>query len=479
MSTLTAAKPLTLNQHFINGQWVASGGKAIDVINPATEQVAAHLTLGTVADVDAAVAAARAAFDTGVPDVAARIAMLERIIVAYDARAEDLAQAITVEMGAPLWVARKFHVPGGVNHFKIALEALRSYNFEPTLRPAQLKWHAIGVVGMITPWNWPLNQIACKVAPALAVGCTMVLKPSENAALSARIFAEIIAAADLPKGVFNMVFGKGTALGARMAAHPDVDLISITGSTRAGVAVAIDAAPTVKRVHQELGGKSPVVVLPSADVAKAATITARTLFLNSGQSCNGPTRLLVPMDQMQTAADAAAAAAAKTSVGDPMTDGIGMGPVANKRQYDSVRGYIETGIKDGARLVCGGLDKPVDGPGYFIAPTVFADVCPDSTIARKEIFGPVLSITGYRDEAEAMAIAHDSPYGLAAYVWGAPEEAARIARKLRAGQVYINGAVPDAHVPFGGFKQSGNGREWGVHAFAEFMEVSAILGANT
>ncbi len=468
----------TIHHHLIDGAWVPANGAAIGLVNPATEGVVAQLIPGETADVDAAVAAARRAFGVyGRSSREDRLALLARIIAAYEARAEDLAQAVTLEMGAPLSVARKFHVPGGLAHFKVAHEVLKTYAFETPKASHLLMHDPIGVVGMITPWNWPLNQITCKLAPALATGCTMVLKPSENAALSAQVLGDILLAADVPAGVVNMVFGSGAVLGAHMAAHPDIDMISITGSTRAGVAVAVAAAPSIKRVHQELGGKSPVIVLPSADLDKAVTVTARTLFLNSGQSCNGPTRLLVPMDQMSRAAEVAAAAAAKVTVGDPMADGIAMGPVANERQYNSVRAFIDTGVRDGARLVCGGSHRPQGlARGYFVPPTVFADVCPDSTIAREEIFGPVLSIIGYRDLAEALEIAHDTPYGLAAYVWGAPDDAAGVARQLRAGQVYVNGAVPDVTAPFGGYKQSGNGREWGAQAFAEFMEVKAILG---
>jgi len=463
---------------YIDGAWVESvEPRTIDVTNPATDEVMGLVGLASAADVDRAVQAARRAFESfSETSREERIALLERIIEAYKARAADLAAAVTEEIGAPANLSSRAQVPTGLMHLSTALEILKTYPFEEVRGTTLLAREPIGVCGFITPWNWPLNQIATKVGPAIATGCTMVLKPSEVSPFNAIIFAEIMHEAGVPAGVFNLVNGDGPTTGAAISAHPDVDMVSFTGSTRAGIEVARAAAPTVKRVHQELGGKSPNVVLDDADVARAVTGNVRALMANSGQSCNAPTRLLVPRSRLEEAEAAARAAAEATVVGDP-TGQAHMGPVVSELQWRKIQDLIEAGMAEGAKLVTGGPGRP-DGleRGWYVRPTVFSEVSNDMRIAREEIFGPVLCILPYEDEAEAIRIANDTPYGLAAYVQGEPGHARRVAAKLRAGQVNINNAPVDPMAPFGGYKQSGNGREWGEHAFSEFLEVKAILG---
>ena len=464
---------------YINGAWVDPvTAKTLDVINPATESVAGRISMGSAADVDAAVRAARAAFASySRTTVAERIALLEAIISEYKKRYADMAAAITEEMGAPAMLAQKAQAAMGVGHLSTALNVLKDYHFSETKGTTLLVKEPIGVCGLITPWNWPVNQIACKVAPALAVGCTMVLKPSEIAPFSAQIWTEILHAAGVPAGVFNLVNGDGPTVGAAISSHPEVDMVSFTGSTRAGIEVARNAAPTVKRVHQELGGKSPNIILPDADMQRAVTAGVRAVMSNSGQSCNAPTRMLVPNARMAEVLAIAKAAADATTVGDPAS-GATIGPVISATQWDKIQTLIERGIAEGAGVVAGGPGKPAGlETGYYVKPTVLGPVKNTATIAREEIFGPVLTILGYDTVDEAVAMANDTPYGLAAYVSGTDLEATRqVASRLRAGQVNINSAAPDLMAPFGGFKQSGNGREWGEHAFGEFLEVKAVLG---
>ncbi len=464
---------------YINGAWVDPvTAKTLDVINPATESVAGRISMGSAADVDAAVRAARAAFASySQTTVAERIALLEAIISEYKKRYADMAAAITEEMGAPAMLAQKAQAAMGVGHLTTALNVLKDYHFSETKGTTLLVKEPIGVCGLITPWNWPVNQIACKVAPALAVGCTMVLKPSEIAPFSAQIWTEILHAAGVPAGVFNLVSGDGPTVGAAISSHPEVDMVSFTGSTRAGIEVARNAAPTVKRVHQELGGKSPNIILPDADMQRAVTAGVRAVMSNSGQSCNAPTRMLVPNVRMAEVLAIAKAAADATTVGDPAS-GATIGPVISATQWDKIQTLIERGIAEGAGVVAGGPGKPAGlETGYYVKPTVLGPVKNTATIAREEIFGPVLTILGYDTVDEAVAMANDTPYGLAAYVSGTDREATRqVASRLRAGQVNINSAAPDLMAPFGGFKQSGNGREWGEHAFGEFLEVKAVLG---
>jgi aldehyde dehydrogenase (NAD+) len=464
---------------YINGNWVDPvTPKTLDVINPATEGVAGRISMGSAADVDAAVKAARAAFASySQTSVDERVALLERIIAEYKLRYADMAAAITEEMGAPAMLAQKAQAAMGVGHLTTALNVLKNYHFSEQRGTTMISKEPIGVCGLITPWNWPINQIACKVAPALAVGCTMVLKPSEIAPFSAQVWTEILHAAGVPAGVFNLVNGDGPTVGAAISSHPEVDMVSFTGSTRAGIEVARNAAPTVKRVHQELGGKSPNILLPDADLQKAVTAGVRAVMNNSGQSCNAPTRMLVPNARLDEALAIAKAAAEATTVGDPAS-GAALGPVISATQWDKIETLIAKGIEEGATVVAGGLGKPEGlDKGYYVKPTILGHVNNRMTVAREEIFGPVLVILGYDTVDEAVAIANDTPYGLAAYVSGSDPEATRkVASRLRAGQVGINNAAPDLMAPFGGFKQSGNGREWGDHAFGEFLEIKAMLG---
>ncbi len=464
---------------YINGAWVDPvTPKSIDVINPATEQPAGRISMGSAADVDKAVKAARAAFETwSKSSIDERVALFEKLIEEYKKRYADMAAAITEEMGAPAALSQKAQAAMGIGHLQSALGVLKTYHFQEKRGTTMIVKEPIGVCGLITPWNWPVNQIACKVAPALAVGCTMVLKPSEIAPFSAQIWTEVMHAAGVPAGVFNLVNGDGPTVGAAISSHPGVDMVSFTGSTRAGIEVARNAAPTVKRVHQELGGKSPNIILPDADIKRAVTAGVRGVMQNSGQSCNAPTRLLVPNAKMAEALAVAKEVAEATTVGAP-DSGAAIGPVISAAQWDKIQTLIERGIEEGAAVVAGGPGKPKGlETGYYVKPTVLGPVTNDKTIAREEIFGPVLTVIGYDTVDEAVAIANDTPYGLAAYVSGGDLEGARkVASRLRAGQVNINSATTDLMAPFGGFKQSGNGREWGDHAFAEFLEVKAVLG---
>lgn len=465
---------------YINGAWVPPAEpKRLEVINPATEAVAGHISMGGQADVNRAVAAAKAAFPSFSRTTREeRLALLGRIIAAYEKHMGEMGAAITEEMGAPNWLANGSQAFLGLLHFKVAQGVLANYVFEEARGNTRILKEPIGVCGFITPWNWPMNQISCKVAPALAVGCTIVLKPSEVAPFSGYLFAQILEEAGVPPGVFNLVNGDGPTVGAAISSHPDVDMVSFTGSTRAGVEVARNAAPTVKRVHQELGGKSPNIILEDADFAKAIPSSVTNMFSNTGQSCNAPSRMLVPRARQAEAVELARATAEATTVGDP-TGNSRLGPVVSKVQWDKIQGLIRKGIEEGATLVTGGPGRP-EGleHGYYVKPTVFSDVTNNMTIAREEIFGPVLAIMPYDSVEQAVAVGNDTPYGLAAYVHGKdPAVLQDLAARLRAGQVFVNDPPFDPMAPFGGYKQSGNGREWGDHAFAEFLETKAVLAA--
>jgi aldehyde dehydrogenase (NAD+) len=463
---------------YIDGQWVDPvETKTLDVENPATEQVVGKIALGSAADVDKAVKAARKAFPAwSQTSREERLEVLGRILAEYQTRFGDLVTAVTEEMGAPASLAQRAQVPAGMGHLATAIEVLKNYKFEEDRGQTMIVREPIGVCSFITPWNWPLNQIACKVAPAIATGCTMVLKPSEVAPFTGQIFAEIMHAAGVPAGVFNLVHGDGPGVGVALSSHPEVDMVSFTGSTRAGIEVAKNAAPTVKRVHQELGGKSPNIVLDDDVLSKSVARGVQHMMTNSGQSCNAPTRMLVPTKRMNEAITAAKETAEQITVGDPNGNAM-LGPVVSKVQWDKIQGLIKKGIEEGATLVTGGPDRP-EGleKGYFVKPTVFANVTNDMTIAKEEIFGPVLSILGYETLEEAIEVGNDTEYGLAAYVNGADiQQARKVASQLRAGQVSINGGS-DMTAPFGGYKMSGNGREWGDYAFHEFLETKAVLG---
>jgi aldehyde dehydrogenase (NAD+) len=465
---------------YINGEWTPPATPNTHAVeNPATEQVIARISLGSQADVDRAVAAARAAFESfSQTTTAERIALLERIVAEFNRRAPDLAAAVTAEMGAPAWLARDAQVPLCAVHFTQAIEALKTYPFERQFGTTLVRREPVGVCALITPWNWPLYQIGCKVAAALAAGCTMVLKPSEIAPLNALIFAEVMDAAGVPPGVFNLVNGDGPTVGAALSAHPDVDMVSFTGSTRAGIDVARNAAATVKRVAQELGGKSANILLDDADLATFVPAGVQACFMNSGQACAAPTRMLVPQHLHAEVVRLAKASAEATTVGDPLKDGVKVGPLVSKAQFDRVQDCIGKGIDAGAELVVGGLGKPEGlAVGHYARPTIFANVRNDMAIAQQEIFGPVLVIIPYRDEAEAIRIANDSQYGLSGFVVSKDlERARRVARRLRTGQVRLNGAKHDFSAPFGGYKYSGNGREFGVFGIEEYLEAKSICG---
>jgi len=453
---------------YIDGQWVDPvTPKTLDVINPATEAVAGKISAGSAADVDKAVAAAKKAFESYSQTTREeRIDLLERIQAEYQKRFGDIAHAITEEMGAPASLAQRAQAPIGIGHIATGIAVLKNFQFEEERGTTRIVKEPIGVVGMITPWNWPINQIACKVIPALATGCTMVLKPSEEAPFSAILWAEVMQAAGVPAGVFNLVNGTGAEVGAAISSHPDVDMVSFTGSTRAGVEVAKAAAPTVKRVAQELGGKSPNIILEDADFPTAVGGGVRHVMQNSGQSCNAPTRMLVPSKRMEEAMVIAKEAADSTTVGDP-NGNAQIGPVVNKTQWEKIQRLIKAGIEEGATLVTGGPGRPEGlDKGFY-----------DMTIAKEEIFGPVVSILGYESVDEAVEIGNATEYGLAAYVSGTDQAKVRaVASRLRAGQVAINGAGGDMMAPFGGYKMSGNGREWGDYGFHEFLETKAVIG---
>jgi len=467
-------------QFYIDGQWVDPvRANPLDVINPATEEVCGRISLGSVEDVGKAVAAAnRAAANFALSTREERIELLQSILDIYARRHDEMATAIMEEMGAPWALAKYAQAASGPQHIAATLEVLKTYAFEESHGTTRLLKEPIGPCALITPWNWPINQVAVKVAPALAAGCTMVLKPSEIAPFDAMIFAEILDEAGVPAGVFNLVNGDGPVVGSALSGHPDITMVSFTGSTRAGVLVAQNAAPGVKRVAQELGGKSANILLDDADFNKAVASGADVCFNNTGQSCNAPTRMLVPKDRMEEAAAIAAAKAESTVVGDPQDKNTNMGPVISQQQWDKIQGLIQVGIEEGATLVAGGTGLP-DGleKGYYVKPTVFSDVNNDMTIAREEIFGPVLVIIPYENEDDAVRIANDTPYGLSGYVTSADLDRARsVASRMRTGMVHINGASLDAMAPFGGYKHSGNGREWGAHGLEEFLEVKSVYG---
>jgi len=475
-----------MNEHlsfYIDGKWVRPEGRqTLDVINPATEEPFARIAMGTPDDVDSAVAAAKRAFPSYSRTTRQeRLDLLNAVLDVYHKRHDDLAEAISQEMGAPMTLAKQAQAAAGLGHLTRVAEVLKTYEFEEVINNTLVVREPIGVVGLITPWNWPLNQIACKVGPALASGCTMVLKPSEISPISALVFTEIMHEAGVPAGVYNLVNGDGPNVGQAISSHPDIDMVSFTGSTRAGILVAKAAADTVKRVHQELGGKSPNVILDDADFEAAVTHGARGCFNNSGQSCNAPTRLLVPRDRQEEVAAIARRIAESTIVGDPRSTDTTIGPVVSEVQFNRIQDLIEAGIREGATLVTGGPGRPEGlNRGYYVRPTVFADVTNDMRIAREEIFGPVLSILPYGSEEEAIAIANDTVYGLSSYVTsGDPERARRIAREIRAGMVHINGSRGDNAAPFGGYKQSGNGREWGRYGFEDYLEVKSMFGYQT
>jgi len=467
-------------EFYIDGKWVSPLKRSdFAVVNPATEEPVASISLGSAADVDMAVSAAKKAFaawsETSRDE---RLALLRRIIEIYQAKSEDMAAIISREMGAPISLARKAQVPAGLAHLAEAARVLETLSFEEVRGSTLMRKEAIGVCGLITPWNWPMNQIACKVAPALAAGCTMVLKPSELAPLSAHLFAQILDQANVPPGVFNLVNGDGPTVGAAIASHPDVSMVSFTGSTRGGVAVATAAAPTVKRVTQELGGKSANVILDDADLGKAVREGVQACFRNGGQSCNAPTRMLVPQQKLAEAASIAKHEAEATQVGDPGREETIVGPLVSKAQFEKVQRLIDQGVAEGATLVTGGTGRP-DGitKGFFVKPTVFSNVHNDMTIAREEIFGPVLCLIPYEDDDDAVQIANDSPYGLSGFVSSSNVERARkLAKRIRAGNVHINSARLDFSACFGGYKQSGNGREWGEAGIEEFLELKAVFG---
>jgi aldehyde dehydrogenase (NAD+) len=465
---------------YIDGKWVAPAkARAHDVINPANEEPVGRISLGSAEDVNKAVAAARRAFETySRTTLAERAALLDKIIAVFQKRMGDVAQAISSEMGAPMWLASSAQAGSGLGHFIEARKLIDSFEWEYTLANARILREPIGVVGMITPWNWPVNQIACKVAPALAAGCTMVLKPSELAPLNAIVLAEILDEAGVPPGVFNLINGDGPGVGAALSAHPDIDMMSFTGSTRAGIAVSKAGADTVKRIALELGGKSPNIILDDADFKKAVAAGMFHMAMNTGQSCNAPSRMLAPKQHYDEIVEIAAATARAIKVQQPAdAEPRAIGPLANANQFQKVQALIQKGIDEGARVAAGGVGRPEGfNRGYFVKPTVFADVTPQMTIAREEIFGPVLAILPYKDEEDAIRIANDTPYGLAAYVQGGQDRARDVARRLRAGNVHINGASPSMAVPFGGYKQSGNGREWGKYGLEEFLEVKAVAG---
>jgi aldehyde dehydrogenase (NAD+) len=467
-------------QFYIDGQWITPHDAVeLAVLNPASEEPIGTISLGTKEDVDAAVAAARRAFPSFAETTREeRLALLQRIIEVYERHVEEMAETISLEMGAPMWLSKAAQATAPLAHLGAMVEVLKGYEFEAERGTTLMRKEPIGVCGLITPWNWPVNQIACKVVPALAAGCTMVLKPSEIAPLSGYLWTRILDEAGVPAGVFNLVNGDGPTVGAAIAAHPGVDMVSFTGSTRAGVAVAIAAAPTVKRVAQELGGKSANILLDDVDLEAAVKGGVRSCFTNSGQSCNAPTRMLVSRRQHDAALQVARAVAEAMRVGDPFADGTMLGPVVSQAQYDKIQRLIRAGIDEGAQLVAGGPDRPADLPrGYYVKPTVFGNVRNDMTIAREEIFGPVLSILPYEDEEDAVRIANDTSYGLSGYVSSRDLERARkVARRIRAGNVHINGAPPDFGASFGGYKQSGNGREWGAAGFEEYLELKAVLG---
>ena len=469
-------------QFYIDGAWVDPiEATEFKVINPATEAVAGVISMGGPKDVDRAVAAARRAFDSySRTTPAERLALLERVLAAYKAHYDEIARAISTEMGAPIKLAKGSQTRIGVGHISAMIEVLKTFQFEQMQGTTRLVQEPVGVCALITPWNWPMNQVAAKVVPALAAGCTMVLKPSEYSPFSAILWAKVMHEAGVPAGVFNLINGDGPHVGAPLASHRDIDMVSFTGSTRAGTEVAKNAAASVKRVHQELGGKSPNILLDDADFERAVKQSVLHVFQNSGQSCNAPTRMLVPAARLAEVEAIAKRITSSVVVGDPASETTTVGPVVSKVQFDRVEGYIEKGIAEGAKLIAGGTGRPEGlAKGYFVRPTIFSGVRNDMTIAREEIFGPVLCILPYETEEQAVQIANDTPYGLAAYVWSQNNiRARRVASRIRAGQVALNGASGDMKTPFGGFKMSGNGREYGEFGLRDFLEVKAVIGVD-
>src|SRR5579883_661796 len=467
---------------YIDGRWIDPlEPNEFTVINPATESPAGVISMGSAKDADRAVAAARRAFEAfSQTSREERRALLERILASYKKRYQDIANAIREEMGAPASLAKGSQAGIGVGHLAAMIEVLKTFSFEEMRGSTRLVLEPVGVCALITPWNWPMNQVAAKVVPALAAGCTMVLKPSEFSPFSAYLWAKVMHEAGVPRGVFNLINGDGPTVGAALSGHPDIDMVSFTGSTRAGTEVARNAAATVKRVHQELGGKSPNVLLDDADFERAVTKSVLHVYQNSGQSCNAPTRMLVPKARLADVEAIAKRVTEGVVVGDPTSEKTNVGPVVSKIQFERVERLIEKGIAEGARLLVGGPGRPAGlEKGYYVKPTIFSDVRNDMTIAREEIFGPVLCILPYESEEQAIAIANDTPYGLAAYVWSTnPERARRVSRRIRAGQVAVNGASGDMKTPFGGFKMSGNGREYGEFGLRDFLEVKAVIGAD-
>ena len=466
-------------KHYINGAWVNSiGGARHEVISPSTEEACTEITIGTVADVDAAVAAARAAFPVfSQTSVEERLALLGRIIEEFKKRVPDLGKSMAMEMGAPISFASTAQAYSGIGQFANTVKALQEFKFSEMIGNTNVVYEAIGVVGMITPWNWPLNQIVLKVAPSIAAGNCMVLKPSEECPGNGAIFAEIMHDAGVPAGVFNLVQGDGPTTGNAISSHADIEMVSFTGSTRAGVLIAKAAADTVKRVHTELGGKAPNLVLEGADLVTVLPPTVAGVIVNSGQSCIAPTRILVHNSQVDAASNIIKAMMDGTKCGDPMAEGAHIGPVVNKAQYDKIQGLIQSAIEEGAELVTGGIGLPAEvNRGYFVRPTLFKGVTPGMRIAKEEIFGPVATIISYDNQDEAIRIANDTEYGLSATISGDPVAAVKVAGKLRAGIVTINTWGPDGHAPFGGYKSSGNGREGGVYGLREFMEVKSVIG---
>ncbi len=464
---------------YIDGEWVDPvTPKTLDVINPTTEEAFARISMGSAADVDKAVAAATEAFESySRTTVAERLELFGAILAEYAKRYDEIANVISTEMGAPIWLSKAAQAATGQAHFATAMGILKDFAWEEKKGSYVIRREPVGVCGLITPWNWPINQISCKVAPALAAGCTMVLKPSEVAPINAIILAEVLDAAGVPKGVFNLVNGDGPSVGAAMSAHKDIHMMSFTGSTRAGVLVAKASAESVKRVSQELGGKSANIILEDADLQAAVSSGVSQCFTNSGQSCNAPTRMLVPAKSHAEALQIAKTAAEAVKPGDPFAEGTVIGPVVSDVQFEKIQALIQKGIDEGAELVAGGTGRP-DGlnVGYFVKPTVFGNVNNDMTIAREEVFGPVLTILPYESEAEAIKIANDTPYGLSGYVQsGDVDHAMDVASQIRTGNVHINGTGPDFNAPFGGYKQSGNGREWGELGFEEFLETKAVF----
>jgi aldehyde dehydrogenase (NAD+) len=471
---------LDTTRFYIDGQWVTPlGTEQLGVFNPATEEEVARIVLGSAGDVDRAARAARKAFaayaETSREE---RLGYLHRIVEGFRRRLPELAHMMTQEMGAPITFSTERQATVALFHFEEAIRVLQKFEFEWAEGVGSIRREPIGVCGMITPWNWPLNQMASKVAPALATGCTIVLKPSEVAPLSAMMLAQVIDEAGVPPGVFNLVNGRGVPVGEAIASHPEIDMVSFTGSTHAGVRVAQLAAETVKRVAQELGGKSANIILDDVDMTKAVAEGLRACYTNAGQNCQSPTRMLVPAAAREAVIAAARSAAAAIRIGDPMDPETELGPLVSRQQFDKVQNLIQSGIDEGATLVAGGVGRPAEfNRGFFVRPTVFADVEPGMRIAREEIFGPVLSIMSYETEDEAVEIANNTPFGLAGFVQSSdPARARRIAHRIRAGRVYYNGAPFDRALPFGGYKQSGNGREFGRFGFEDYLEVKALLG---